>query len=215
MKPLNNVKFKTKDFYSRKFVRGYSLHSILTNMRSFLFSFSVITLLFFSYGFISPNVEKVNTSAVFEKNVKWYTWEEAIELNKKVPKKMFIDVYTDWCGWCKKMDKATFEHPDVSNYMNEHFYPVKLDAEMKREVIYNDHTFKFVQAGRRGVHELAVALLNNKMSYPSCVAMDEDVNRITIIPGYRDAPDMLSILKYIKLEKYKEMGFQEYLKSTK
>ncbi len=182
-------------------------------MRKFILLGSALTFflaIFASYSF-------TNGPAVVEKetSVKWYTWEEAIELNKTNPKKIFIDVYTNWCGWCKKMDKATFESPKVAEYLKENFYPIKLNAEMKEDIVFNNHTFKYVASGRRGYHELAASLLNNRMSYPSCVAMDENINRITIIPGYREANDMMTILEFINEEKYKTMSFDEYAKSKK
>ena len=99
--------------------------------------------------------------------------------------------------------------------MNEHFYAVKFDAEMKDDIVYKDHTFKFVKSGRRGYHQLAAALLENKMSYPSFVAMDEKVDRITIIPGYRDADGMLPVLQFVGEDKYKSMSYQEFEKTLK
>uniref|UniRef100_A0A3Q2YUK7 Spermatogenesis-associated protein 20-like TRX domain-containing protein n=1 Tax=Hippocampus comes TaxID=109280 RepID=A0A3Q2YUK7_HIPCM len=51
--------------------------------------------------------------------------------NEGNTKKVFIDIYTDWCGWCKKMDKDTFQNPEVAAYMNENFLMVKMDAEGK------------------------------------------------------------------------------------
>ena len=67
--------------------------------------------------------------------VNWMSWEDAIaalEADKKAGrkgKKIFVDIYTDWCGWCKKMDKETFQVPKIAAYLNQHFYPVKFNAE--------------------------------------------------------------------------------------
>ena len=61
--------------------------------------------------------------------VKWLTFEEAVEKSKTEKRKIFIDVYTDWCGWCKVMDKNTFNDPEVAKLLNEKFYPVKFNAE--------------------------------------------------------------------------------------
>ncbi|NJK95139.1 MAG: DUF255 domain-containing protein [Bacteroidales bacterium] len=66
--------------------------------------------------------------------VKWYTIEQVVELQKKEPKKILIDVYTDWCGWCKKMDAETFDHPIIAEYINKYYYPVKFNAESKEPV---------------------------------------------------------------------------------
>ena len=95
------------------------------------------------------------------KNVKWMTFDEAIEATAqaqaagKKPKKIFIDIYTDWCGWCKKMDSETFEYPPISAYLNAHFYPVKFNAEQKEMIQFAGKDFKFVPNGRRGYHEIS------------------------------------------------------------
>lgn len=66
--------------------------------------------------------------------IQWMTLAQAMEAQKQVPKKIFMDVYTDWCGPCKLLDKNTFQNPDVSNYISEHFYAVKFNAEGQEEI---------------------------------------------------------------------------------
>jgi len=185
---------------------------------SFLAFLSICSIAFVSYSFVTvPENEQIalNSNEEVAAKIEWLTWDEAIAKNEKNPKKIFIDVYTDWCGWCKRMDATTFKDKKIVNYMNEHFYSVKFDAEMKEDIVFKDHTFKFINSGRRGYHQLAAALLENKMSYPSFVAMDEKVDRITIIPGYNDAEGMLPILQFIGDENYKTMSYQEYAKTLK
>src|SRR6185295_7853223 len=92
--------------------------------------------------------------------IKWMTFEEAVEKSKTEKRKIFIDVYTDWCGWCKVMDKNTFPDPEVARLLNEKFYPVKLDAEQTADITFRGTTFKFIAQGNKGVHQLAAALLN-------------------------------------------------------
>ena len=72
-----------------------------------------------------------------EIKVKWMSWEEAVQANKKNPKKIFIDVYTDWCGWCKKMDKTTLSNPKIVKELNANFYSVKFDAEQKESINFD------------------------------------------------------------------------------
>ncbi|SHJ66037.1 Protein of unknown function, DUF255 [Reichenbachiella agariperforans] len=150
-----------------------------------------------------------------EEEVKWYSFEEAVALNKKEPKKIFIDVYTDWCGWCKKMDKATFNHPEIAKYLNDKYYPVKLNAEQKENIEFNDHTFKWVDSGRNGIHELAYSLLNGKMSYPTVVFMDEEFRMLSPVPGYLEAPVFDKIIHYYGEDEYKETPWKEYEESYK
>ncbi|MEL6638305.1 MAG: DUF255 domain-containing protein [Bacteroidota bacterium] len=143
-------------------------------------------------------------TAELSKNVKWYTWEEAIAANEANPKKIMVDVTTDWCGWCKRMEANTFENPEISKYLNENFYPIKLNAEMKEDIVYDGNTFKYIpDAGRRGIHTLAYSLLDGQMSYPSIVFLDESVQRVMVSKGYKGPDDFMVELKYTAQEAYK------------
>ncbi|SHG17879.1 thioredoxin family protein [Flagellimonas flava] len=145
-------------------------------------------------------------------NVEWLSWEEAVERSQKdaQPKKLFIDVYTDWCGWCKKMDKDTFQNPEVAAYMKDNFYMVKLDAEGKDPIEFQGKTFKFIPSGRRGYHEFAAALLQGKMSYPTVVFLDEKLNMLSPVPGYQKAKPFMQIARYFGDNIYKEKDWQAY-----
>jgi thioredoxin-related protein len=148
--------------------------------------------------------------------IKWLDFEEAVALNKKKPKKMFIDMYTDWCGWCKKMDAATFINPVVVEYMNENYYAVKFNAERKDTVVYKGT--KYVNpnpTGQRSSHQLAMELLSGRMSYPSFIFLDENLDKITTVPGYRKAPEFESILHYIGENAYKDRKWEEFNQSFK
>lgn len=134
--------------------------------------------------------------------VKWYTMEDALKANQKEPKKFFVDVYTDWCGWCKVMDKNTFTDPKVADYLNEHFYPVKFDAEQKEAITVNGKTYEWVNGGRRGVNTLAYALLNGRLSYPSVVYLTEKLESIRVSPGYKTPDQILPELQYAAEEAY-------------
>ncbi len=146
--------------------------------------------------------------SVEAQKVHWYTFEDAIELNKKEPRKIMVDVYTDWCGWCKVMDKNTFNDSIVSGYLNKRYYPVKLNAEQKEDIHFNEITFKFVAQGVRGYHELAAALLNYQMSYPSIVFLDEKVQIIHVQKGYVQAKPFDEIIKFIGGDYYKTTSWE-------
>lgn len=146
--------------------------------------------------------------------IKWMSWDEAVIANKKEPKKLLVDVYTEWCGWCKKMDKNVFTDPAIEAYVKENFYAVKFDAEQKESIKYDGHTFNFnPNATRRGVHDLAVALLDSRMSYPSIVYLDENRDRISISPGFKPADKFINELSFIQGGHYKTKTYQEYLKT--
>lgn len=130
--------------------------------------------------------------------ITWLTWEEAVQQNAKNPKKIFVDVYTDWCGWCKKMDKEIFTDKEVAKYMNEEFYCVKLNAEQKESIKYNGKEFKYVQAGNRGYNALALALLNNRPSFPSFIVLSLQEQVVKRLIGYQQKSQLLSQLKSIQ-----------------
>src|SRR5690606_19217831 len=76
-----------------------------------------------------------------QEQIKWVTFNEALELQKKKPKKIFLDAYTTWCGPCKALDKNTFTNPDVIKFINKHFYAVKFNAEGNEEISYRGNTY--------------------------------------------------------------------------
>jgi uncharacterized protein YyaL (SSP411 family) len=148
-------------------------------------------------------------------DVKWYTIEQAIELNKKEPRKIMIDVYTNWCKWCKEMDKNTFNNPIIAEYLNSTYYPVKFNAEQRESVTIDSTVFKFIAQGNNGYHELAAALLNGQMSYPSVVFLNEKVQIFHVNKGYRAAKEFDEILKFIGGDYYLSSKWETWITTYK
>lgn len=148
--------------------------------------------------------------------VKWMSFEQALAKEKVEKRKIFVDVYTQWCGWCKVMDAKTFSDPKIAKLLNEKFYPVKLDAEQPGDIKVGTQTFKYVENGGRGVHQLAAALLNNQMSYPNFVFLDEDLRIVPIyqgstsIPGFHKAEEFHVFLAFIGGDFYKKQNIDQY-----
>jgi thioredoxin-related protein len=146
--------------------------------------------------------------------IHWMSFDQAVALCKTHPKKIFIDIYTQWCGWCKRMDASTYKDPAVVDYLNKNFYSVRLDAETKDTFHFKDHIFVNPHAGERGaVNELAYSLLDGKMMYPTTVYLDGDVNRLNVVPGYIETEEFKTLLKFFAEEKYKTMSYDDYKKS--
>ncbi|MCB0756154.1 MAG: DUF255 domain-containing protein [Flavobacteriales bacterium] len=165
-----------------------------------------------SIGFILSAWTSIET--VSSDKIHWVTLEEADKLRQKEPRKILIDVYTDWCGWCKRMDATTFHDPKLVEYVNKNYYAVKLDAEQKEPISIGGKTYEYdPNVGRRGVHKIAEELLQGKMSYPTIVFLDEHMNMIQPLPGYRDAKEMQPILEYLATEAYKSTPWEEWLKN--
>ncbi len=130
--------------------------------------------------------------------IEWLSMETALKRARTDdnPKKLFIDVYTDWCGWCKRMDQVTFSDPEVVAYMSERFYMVKFDGEQKEPVTFNGKTYEYVPRGRRGYHQLAAALMNGRLSYPTVVFMNEQLNVYAPVPGFRKPEEFMKVARY-------------------
>jgi len=165
-------------------------------MKKYLF-FSVgllsLSAILFSSFVKQPNVKLVATS------ITWLSIEEAIKLNKETPKPIMIDVYTDWCKWCKVMDESTFQDPAMIEYVNQHFYAVKLDAEQKEAITLNGNSYAYQQMGRRGLNTIVVELLGQRPSYPSVVLLDKNMQQKKVLKGYQKTAQLMPQLKnYLK-----------------
>lgn len=121
------------------------------------------------------------------KKINWVSIEEAERLTTETPKMIFVDVYTDWCGWCKRMNATTYTDEAVIDYVNEHFYAVKLNAESKEN-------FSLKGMNTNGI-ELARSF--KVTGYPTVVFIDENFERVTPLPGYRKAKEFHDILKQV------------------
>jgi len=170
-----------------------------------MIKYTLLTFLFFAHT-------AANT-IVAQNRIKWITWEEAIEKSKKEKRKIFVDVYTDWCGWCKKLDKSTFAEDHIAKYINANYYPVKFNAEMETPVLLKGTEYKFIKSGNRGYHELATALLQGKMSYPSMVFLDEDFNIIQAIPGFQDVTSFEMIITYFGSNSHKSVPWNRFMQT--
>ncbi|MCG8327375.1 MAG: DUF255 domain-containing protein [Chitinophagales bacterium] len=130
-----------------------------------------------------------------KEGIQWMSIEAALSAQKENPKPIFVDVYTDWCGWCKVMDKKTFSQEEVASYLNDHFYPVKFNAEKEKPIELNGQQYEVVNAGKRGIHTLAYAMLDGRLSYPSYVILGGDMQRLGVIKGFKEADPFLSMLE--------------------
>lgn len=118
-----------------------------------------------------------------QESIQWMKFEEAIAANAKNPKMILVDVYTDWCGWCKKMDKDTFTDPRVVAHFQTNFYAVKLNAE--------DTSRKFPFMGKTFTEaEMAASMRVN--SYPNFVVIEPGLQNIAQLPGYREPEAFLA-----------------------
>ena len=183
-------------------------------MNRLLVFFAAFVVLTFSAFRTNLPTDSLQTGSDEPKHIKWLTIQQAYALTQKKPRKFVIDVYTDWCGWCKVMDRKTFSEPAVIDYVNENYYAVKFNAEQTGDVTLGKQTFKYISGGSRGVHELAAALMKNQMSYPTTVFMDEKFQLIQPIPGYLDARMFHQIITYFGQNYHQKEPFDQYKAGT-
>ncbi len=144
-----------------------------------------------------------------EKNkVNWLSFEEAEASMKQNPKKVYIDMYTSWCHWCKVMDKETLSNPNVIEYLNKNYYAIKFNAESKEDVVFGGKVYKYDT--QRRAHELAIELMKGKLTFPTSVFLEEGFIQAQPVPGMLKLHDMEMILKYLGEGKNKTMPWTKY-----
>jgi thioredoxin-related protein len=155
-------------------------------------------LLFCLASFLGPEKEKIH----------WISLNELNKIYKEAPRPLLIDVYTDWCGWCKKMDKDTYRNDRLAGYVNDHFYAVKLNAEDKKTLNFNNSEFPYDHRNR--ANTLAIALLGNRLEFPTTVFMTSMDAQPAPLAGYLTAKDMEAPLKYFGEAANRKQSFVEF-----
>lgn len=153
----------------------------------------VVGMIFSSCQESTPNV-----STLVDGELNWLTIEQAQELQGNTDKLFLVDVYTDWCGWCKVMDKKTFTDSGIKKYLDENFYVVKFNAEQKEPITFKGKEYVWRSGGRRGVNTLAVEMLNGRLGYPSLVFLDSNLEKIKVVPGYKTPDQLMEAMKDVK-----------------
>ena len=123
-----------------------------------------------------------------ETSINWVTLDEAQALNKEKPRKIFIDIYTTWCGPCKLMDKKTFADPEIVSYVNENYYAVKLNGEGKEQVSIFGQTYT----------EAELAYSFRVKGYPSLVFINEKLQPYEPVTGFIPAKHFIQMLRQFK-----------------
>lgn len=123
--------------------------------------------------------------------VKWHTVDEAAAA--KIGSRLyFVDFYTSWCGYCKKMDRETFSDSTVAKLLNRYYYPVKFDAESNATVRWFGKTYNPSTNSRNRQHEFARGL----QGYPTFGLFRSDGTPMQAIPGFYSASDFVVVLWY-------------------
>lgn len=146
-------------------------------------------------------------------SIQWLSVQDAVKAYATNPKPMFIDVYTDWCGWCKEMDRTSFRHPKLVEFINTNFYPVKFNAESPDTILFNGQTFVFNMDTR--AHRLAEYLLDGQLEFPAMVFLPAPNEKPAALFGYMKARELEAPLRYFADSSLRARSFMEYNKNFK
>lgn len=152
--------------------------------------------------------------------INWITWDDVEAKMAKEPRKVLVDVYTDWCGPCRMMNNTTFKDPGVVKYINENYYAIKFNAEGPQEITFRGTTYRNADydparaTSRNATHDLtrAIAPVNGRIAYPTIVYLDEDFGILSPVQGFYRPEQIMPILTFFGDDIYKTKSWEEYSK---
>jgi thioredoxin-related protein len=118
---------------------------------------------------------------------KWVGWDEGMKEAQRSGRPVLVDVYTGWCGYCKRMDSEVYSQPAVSEYLAKRFVTVKLDAESGERVTY---------AGRNYASRNLAAAFHVE-GYPTTMFFSAKGEHLFDAPGYFPAERFALLLRYV------------------
>ena len=153
----------------------------------------------FSFAKVNPSTkEKINWLSIDELNLKL----------KTESKPVLIDLFTNWCYWCKVMDKKTYNNPKVISYINKHFYALKLNAETKEAIVWNNKDYQYNSQSK--LNDFTMYVTQGDVGFPTTVIFPEVEKQPASVPGFMEPKDIESILKYFGEGNYKTQNFKEF-----
>lgn len=149
-----------------------------------------------------------------KEKVNWMSFEEMQLAYAKNPKPILVDLYTDWCGWCKVMDKSTYGNDKVAAYINQNYYAVKFNAESREKVKFNGKEYGYNTEMR--TNDLALLLSFGDRSYPNTVFLGAIDERPAPLAGYLKPKEIEGPLRYFAERKGEEtfVEFNQKMKAT-
>jgi thioredoxin-related protein len=147
----------------------------------------------------------IMTLNALPKELQWITIVDALDNAPKANKKIVLDVYTDWCGWCKRMDRDVYSNDEIQSYIENHYVTSKMNPEKQGTLTYQGKEYTLGEFSRAlGIR-----------GFPSTVFFDEKGEVLTMISGYQSKEDFMKILTYFGDDHYLTQTWDEYMKGSK
>ena len=143
--------------------------------------------------------------------VQWLQLHEVTAKLKDKDKPILIDLYTDWCYWCKVMDKKTYNNKKVIEYINEHFYSARINAETKDILNWKDKTYNYNDTYH--INNFSLFVTYGRASFPTTVIIADQNSAPIPIAGFMEPKELERILKYFGEGAYKTMNFPQFEKT--
>ncbi len=155
-----------------------------------------------SFKGLEQNVEAIGETEPL--TLDWLSYDEGLALAEKENKYVLIDFYTDWCGYCQKMERETYSKEEVKRILSENFVTVKVNAESNNKV----------REKGEEITERELARRYNVSGYPTIWFLESNQQRIALLPGFVPAEQFILVIKYIGEGWYKNISFEEYFKKN-
>jgi len=142
----------------------------------------------------STKLNKLPTDTV----LKHHKFSELDSLQQIEKRSLLVFLHTEWCAYCANMKQTTLKDESIIKILNEKYYFVSFDAEQRDDVLYRDHTFKYLPSGRNtGTHELALAIgrVNGEISYPTLVVLNSNYEIKFQFNSFLSSEEMEKILE--------------------
>ncbi len=144
-----------------------------------------------------PAPPKVNPAAI-----NWLKYDQGLKQAVKEKKKIMVFFYTDWCGYCKKMNNYTYKDEDIKKILAKSFISVTVNGESKNSILVD----------KANITERELTSRFGVRGFPTIWFLEPNAEKISSLIGYRDAKNFADVLSYLADNWYKTLSFEEYLK---
>ena len=173
-------------------------------MRKFSIVAIITVCLFAAFGFKHAPSKKGK--------VKWQSTDSVTTRWQQNKKPIIIDLYTDWCHYCKVMDNNTYSNDSLASFINEHYYAAKINAESKKAFNWMGKEYKYINKFK--INQLAIELTKGNIVYPTTIILPVE-GEPQIIAGAQSVGEMEMILKYFAGDYYGKTNWDDYVKGFK